>query len=102
MKCRVIIESRAVADLNSHVEWIENQGAPLNAERWMEIILEAIQSLAEMPARCPLAPENGWLGLEIRQHVVASHRILFTIDSRTVRVLHIRHAARRPLDPGAR
>ncbi len=100
MKYRVIIETRAAGDLQAHFEWIEAQGAPLNAERWLEGVMEAIQSLATMPNRCPLAPENGWLGLEIRQHVYGSHRILFTIHGRVVSVLHIRHASRRPLNTG--
>jgi hypothetical protein len=62
-------------------------------------LLEAIESLSQMPNRCSLARENENFILEIRQLLYGRgrnlYRVLFTILDgdvfSTVRVLHIRH-----------
>ncbi|MEX2219444.1 MAG: type II toxin-antitoxin system RelE/ParE family toxin [Phycisphaerales bacterium] len=97
MKHRVIVETRAAADIEAYAAWIASQGAPANAVRWAESIRIAVESLAIMPGRCPLAPESESLGLEVRQLVHHPHRILFLVRERTVHVLHVRHGARLPL-----
>jgi len=52
-----------------------------------------------MPKRCPLAPENEYYPEEIRQLLYGRrqgrYRILFTIEQRTVTILHVRHGAQR-------
>lgn len=98
MKYRVIIEDRAEADIEAHALWILEQGSPLGAERWVDAIEGAVSSLAQMPERCPIAPEADLLQRPIRELLVGSHRILFVVDHRTVHVLHVRHAARRWLE----
>ena len=69
--------------------------------RWFAAPQEAIASLAEFPARCPLAPENAVSPFEVRHLLYGRkphvYRILFTIEDRTVYVLHIRHGRRQPL-----
>ena len=68
-------------------------------------MLQAIESLSQMPKRCPLARENESFSQEIRQLFYgkgrSSYRILFTIleeqDTSTVRILHIRYGAQRNL-----
>lgn len=95
MKHRVIIEDRAAADIEAHALWILEQGSPLGAERWVDAIESAISSLAQVPERCPIAPEAQSFQRPIRELLVGSHRILFLVDHRTVHVLHVRHAARR-------
>lgn len=97
MTFRVIIEARAEADLLAQAEWIRDQGSSEAAERWLGGIQAAIMSLGTLPARCPLAPEAGLTGLEIRQLVYKSHRVLFIVSGREVHVLHVRHGARLPL-----
>jgi plasmid stabilization system protein ParE len=58
--------------------------------------LTEAQALEQFPHRCPLAPESG-PELEIRQLLYGRYRVLFTITSDTVYVLHIRHGARQQL-----
>ena len=43
------------------------------------------------------APEAALTGLEIRQLVYKSHRVLFIVSGREAHVLHVRHGARLPL-----
>ena len=58
-------------------------------------------SLDEFPERCPLAPESPVFPFEVRQllygHPPHEYRILFTIEAKTVYVLHVRHGRRQPL-----
>lgn len=67
-------------------------------------MLDEIETLNQMPERCPYAPENGlWGTEELRQLLFQRHpskyRILFHIDlsTDTVHVLQIRHDAKRYL-----
>ncbi|MDP8925057.1 MAG: type II toxin-antitoxin system RelE/ParE family toxin [Chloroflexota bacterium] len=62
-------------------------------------MLQSIQTLADFPRRCPLACENDDFDVEVRQRLHGDYRILFTVDGGTVRILHVRHGARRPLTP---
>lgn len=99
MKFKVIVEPSAAADIVGYGEWITAQGTPGNAERWVEGIELAIDSLSAMPERCSLAPESAAFDREIRQLLFKSHRILFVIGRAAVHVLHVRHAARQSLEP---
>jgi len=60
-------------------------------------MVKTINSLAQCPERCPLAPENEHVIEEIRQLLYGRqrdvYRILCTIGGETVHVLHIRHGA---------
>jgi hypothetical protein len=62
---------------------------------------DAIASLAQFPERCALAPESTVFPFEVRHllygHAPHVYRILFTIEDKTVYVLHIRHSRRQPL-----
>lgn len=68
-------------------------------------MLEAIESLSQLPKRCPLARENQYFSQEIRQLLYGrgrnSYRILFTVleeqEGAIVRILHIRHVSRQTL-----
>jgi plasmid stabilization system protein ParE len=73
--------------------------SPLNAERWRDGLQAAIRSLDHLPTRCGQARELHTLGRPLRQLLYKSHRVIFEIDeaSRTVRVISVRHAARRPI-----
>lgn len=96
MRYRVTIHPMAAADLEGVFAWIAEQ-SPGNATRWYERLLEDILSLEHFPQRCPTAPESDRCGKEIRQLLFGDYRILFTIEGREVRILHVRHAMRRPL-----
>lgn len=108
MKYGIEISSVAEAEADSAFLWISQVTTSQKASRWYEELLRAIESLSEMPKRCPLARENEYFSLEIRQLLYGrgrnSYRILFTIveaeEVSVVRILHIRHAAQQT--PGDR
>ncbi len=54
MTYRVILETRAVRDLDEATGWIAAQSAAA-AGRWLEAIEARILSLARFPERCPRA-----------------------------------------------
>lgn len=93
---RVIILPRAHRDLEAVYEWIALD-APETAVRWFNRAADAIEALHAYPRRCPQTPEADGFGREIRQLRIGAYRVLFEIDGETVRVLHVRHAAREPL-----
>jgi plasmid stabilization system protein ParE len=100
MTYHIIIQPGAEADLDAAYTH-RRARAPEAAARWFAGIVEAINSLQDFPARCPLAPENEHFAEEIRQLLYGRrrdvYRILFTIREDTVHVLHIRHGAQQPL-----
>lgn len=67
---------------------------------WHDGILDAILTLKQNPARCPVARESSHTKEETRvllygnkQH---AYRIFFTLRAQTVVVMSVRHAARNP------
>lgn len=97
---RVIIEPEAIAGIESGYEWIRGS-SPDRATAWVNGLLDAIQSLNKMPARCTLALENEYFSEEIRQLFYGKrgrvYRILFTIREDEVHVIFVRHSAQAPL-----
>lgn len=101
MTFRVETTQLAEQDADAILEWLLAQEAGDTGIRWFLALEDAIASLADFPKRCPLAPENAAFPFEVRQLLYGSaphvYRILFTIESETVYVLHIRHGRRAPL-----
>lgn len=93
----VVIESKAATDIAGYARWIAEQGSPMNAIRWVSDIEDAIMALDQFPERCPVAPESDAFDRVIRQLIFKSHRILFTVGTNQVHVLHVRHGAQLPL-----
>ena len=102
MAFRVRLTAQADYDLDLILEWLLAQQAGDAGLRWFLKMKEAINSLAEMPERCMVAPEKSEFPFEVRQllygHKPHQYRVLFTIEADTVIVLHIRHGRRRRLD----
>ena len=73
--------------------------SPDSAARWYAGLVSAVSSLDIMPNRCGRALESDYLGEELRQYIYGSYRIVFRVeeDAAIVRLLFIRHAARRAL-----
>jgi plasmid stabilization system protein ParE len=67
MKYRVEISSVAEAEVDSAFLWMSQVTSAERASHWYEGLLKAIESLSEMPKRCPLARENDYFTKEIRQ-----------------------------------
>ncbi len=93
MTFQVIVTQRAKDDLR-HYYLHAAKHAPATAARWLGRFERVLESLAENPGRCPLAPENDLVEQPIRQLIhgkrAARYRVLFTIDSEQVLILHIR------------
>jgi plasmid stabilization system protein ParE len=102
MTFRVRLTAQAVYDLDLILERLLAQQAGDAGLRWFRKLKNAINSLAEMPERCMVAPENTEFPFEVRQllygHKPHEYRVLITIEADTVVVLHIRHGRRRRLD----
>ncbi len=101
MKYRLEISSVAESEADSAFLRLSQVTSPTKASQWYSGLLQAIESLTQMPKRCPLARENEYFSQEIRQLLYgrghSSYRLLFTIlegqNVSTVRILHIRHAS---------
>ncbi len=101
MTFRVETTTAAEQDADAIFEWLLSQHAGDAGMRWFMALKDSIASLAKFPERCPLAPENSAFPFEVR-HLLYGHpphvyRILFTIEKKTVSILHIRHGRRQPL-----
>jgi len=102
MTYRVVVTRAAKRDLFQTVAWWSEHRSAEQAERWYMKIVPAIDTLAEQPDRCPVSPETDLLPTGLRQLHFGSgrrptHRIVFTIIDKEVRVLRIRHAAQQSL-----
>jgi plasmid stabilization system protein ParE len=105
MKYRIEISSVAEAEADSACLQLSQVTSPKRAGQWYAGLLQAIESLSQMPKRCSISRENERFSQEIRQLMYGkgrnSYRILFTVlevqEVPTVRILHIRHAAQQTL-----
>lgn len=96
MRYSVRFTAAAEADLEEAHSWIAAD-SPAAAVRWFFGIRAAAMGLAALPRRCALAAESRAFGREVRQLVYGSYRVLYEIDADVVRILHVRHGARRRL-----
>ncbi len=105
MKYRIDISSMAEAEADSAFLRLSQATSPAKASQWYSGLLQAIESLSQMPKRCPLARENQYFSQEIRQLIYGrgrnSYRLLFMIlegqNISTIRILHIRHASQQTI-----
>jgi toxin ParE1/3/4 len=93
MAYSVEMTTKAKHDLDEAVRFIARY-SPDKAMRLSYDAETAIESLAESPARCAIAPECREGERVIRQLLVGQYRILFEIEEETVTVLHLRHQKR--------
>ena len=96
MKYTVAMTPTAASELRSAFLYIHDR-APLNAIRWLKGINKAIDSLADFPTRCGIAPESKYLGETLRHCLFKSHRIIFYVDeqAKIVRILYVLHGKMR-------
>ncbi|NEP59127.1 MAG: type II toxin-antitoxin system RelE/ParE family toxin [Symploca sp. SIO2G7] len=93
MTYRVRITPTAFADAEGFYLWMRHD-SPSNAANWFNGLFDAIETLASMPKRCPIAPETKWVGQNIRCLFYKKYyRILYGIEGETVRIYHIRHTS---------
>lgn len=88
MTFRVETTAEAEQDADAILEWLLSEHAGETGMRWFADLHDAIASLAELPARCPLAPENAAFPFEVRHLLYGQkphvYRILFTIEDQMV------------------
>jgi plasmid stabilization system protein ParE len=90
----VILEDSAQANVRESFEWGCREWGKSEARHWARQLRNAIsEQLGVVPKAFPLAPENEEFSEEIRQMIVGRYRVLFTIKSGEVHVLHIRGAS---------
>src|SRR5262245_50692638 len=103
MAYTVRFSGMAAGELELAFDWLKAR-SPIAALRWYEQIAEAIQSLADNPERCALAPENEWYQGELRQLLHGKrrnmYRVLFEVRGNVVHILRVRHCAQDLLKPG--
>jgi len=102
MAYRVEIAKTAETQLEELYLWVVER-APQPGAAWFNGLEQAMLSLDQHPQRCPIAPESfrpehpiRVLHYGRRPHV---YRVFVTVDdnARVVRVLHVRHGARRQI-----
>ncbi len=93
MAHRVLYRRRAERDL----ERLARSATP----EWFDSLCDAIESLAEFPDRCALAPEPALRRKGVRQLLYGEgrsiYRILYRVKDESVQILTIRHSHRRPI-----
>ncbi|WGV27243.1 type II toxin-antitoxin system RelE/ParE family toxin [Halotia branconii] len=100
MKYHIEMSSVAESEADSAFLRLSQLTSSSQASQWYAGLLQAIDSLSQMPKCCPLARDNEYFTQEIRQLLYGrgrnSSRILFTIlegtEVFTVRILYIRHS----------
>lgn len=88
---RVIITERAKLDFDRSYEWGRREWGDAAARRWYrKIKLQILESLSTFPLGHPIAPESVEYGGEIRHMIIGRYRVLFEIEGKIVRVMHLR------------
>jgi plasmid stabilization system protein ParE len=106
MAFRVEVSPRAFEDLDAIAGYIRRHGSFESAEGWFNGIMDAIKTLRQAPPRCPLAEESRQLRTEVRLLLYGKrnrrYKVYFAIHTgtETIRVLHVRHWARKPAGAG--
>jgi plasmid stabilization system protein ParE len=108
MAFRVEISPRAFNDLDEIAEYIRQRSSFAQSEKWFNGIIAALRSLEHSPHRCQVTEESEELGQEVRVLLYGKrnrrYKVYYSVQETapstgTVRVFHVRHWARRSLDP---
>ncbi len=98
MAYRVDIAAAALRDARVYHSFLLERGHDeLPAETWFLHLMGAVDSLKTLPAPCPRIPEQEQFRMNLHQLLYASHRIIFRIHARVVRLVRIYHSALGPL-----
>ncbi len=99
MSYRVVVTDTALEAIRGQARFIAiDQQLPVTAARWLRRVLDAADTLADMPRRCSLAPEDAYRSYEIRWLDIDDFMLLFTVveETGTVLVIGARHSRRLP------
>ena len=98
MRRKVLLTPQVKQDIEVAYLFIRAD-APETARRWRTRLRALIRTLSTFPERHEIAAEARESGVELRQMLYGNYRILYKVDSGTVRVHALRHGARRPMRP---
>ena len=88
---RVVFTDRAERDFERSYQWGQREWGDAAARRWYrEIKTQILLSLSTFPLGHPVAPESEEHGSEIRHMIITRYRVLFEVEGKTVRVMHLR------------
>ena len=104
MTYRVVITSKAEAELCEAAIWWAEHRSQEQAVRWLDGFETAISGLSTTPEKHPLAREDADFSFTLRQLVYGlgrkpTHRALFRIRDDAVIVYGIRHLVQRDVTP---
>jgi plasmid stabilization system protein ParE len=94
---RVILAPLAAQDAEEYAESILSQSSSSGpAAKGLNGLETEVKSLAEMPRRFKVIPEQSSIHIELRQFIYGSHRVIFHVDdeSHSVQVMRIYHGWR--------
>lgn len=95
MKYRVEVTATARSD--AEAAYLRLAERTVHADGWFNGLVDAVEGVAELPTRWPLARESGEFDEPIRQLLYGKrphiYRVLFIIRGERVYVLHVRHGA---------
>jgi plasmid stabilization system protein ParE len=104
MTFRVIVDDKAIDDIERNALWWAENHSPAEALRWYELAFKQIYSLDKLPTRHALSRENDDFPYEIRDLLFGfgtrpSYRAVFTIVENTVHVLTVQRSSQDTLRP---
>ena len=94
MKFDIVVRSEARQEAIDAARYIAKHSDRDTALRWYQGLEDVVARLTDMPGRFPYARENdAFSGVELRQILYESHRVIHTVRGDVVHILHIRHNA---------
>lgn len=98
MAYNVRLMPRAAADAEQIYRRVVEQ-APVAGQKWYNALIDALDSLQTFPERCLVVARLSTHGSVVRKLLYGrrphTYSIYFDVVADTVRILHIRHGARR-------
>ena len=90
------VVTEKIDEYASHIA--EQSGSVEIAERWIDRVYDAVETLSMFPRRFGLAEEDAHREYEIRRLIIGDYLAAYTIDDakKTVMVVGFRHGARLP------
>lgn len=93
IRYRVEITAAAQDDVASIWNFISVDD-PRAANRFMDELLQQVETLSAFPMRCPVIPESRELGVEYRHLIYGDYRTIFRVSGRHVLIVRIVHGSR--------
>lgn len=98
MRYRLLLTDKALADIDSALDWFREQKATTAGQRWFTALWKALDRLESRPERCSPAVEAEDVGRDVRELLFGKrrgvYRVLFELRDNTVCILRIWHSAR--------